>query len=81
MDEIGRERQAQAEVAAGLVEILRPIVERAGLDFALVVWTSPPPGFATFASSAGQDEMVRALKELVVRIEQGDRVEPEEDPP
>jgi len=79
-DEIGAQRAKMIQLGNELQAGMDPIFRRAGASYVLVVFTPEPPGFARFVSSVEESEVVRVLKELVVRMERGHTIDDPEEP-
>lgn len=73
-DDVGTERATMIELGDELREVIDPIFWRAGACYVLLIFTPEPPGFARFVSNVSEPEAIRAMKETVIRLEQGDTV-------
>ena len=71
---LGQQRAEMIYLGDQLQQALDVPLKRAGLSYVLVVFTPEPPGFARYVSNATRDRLVEALKEFVLRMEQGDEI-------
>ncbi len=80
-DDIGTQRATMIDLGDELRAVMYPIFKRADASYVLLIFTREPPGFARFVSNVEEPEAIRAMKETVIRLEQGDTLpDPEETP-
>lgn len=80
-DDIGTQRATMIELGEKVRAAMDPIFKRAGVSYVLTIFTPEPPGFARFVSNVEEPEVIRAMKETVIRLEQGDTIDdPQETP-
>lgn len=80
-NKVHRIRRAMIDATDRLNEVLRPAFEEAGQGYALITFPKDGlPGPARFVSNVDRADMVRALKELVLRIESDDLVDDDDTP-
>lgn len=80
-DDIGTQRATMIALGDELRDVMDPIFQRAGACYVLLIFTPEPPGFARFVSNVEEPEVIRAMKETVIRLEQGDTIDdPQETP-
>jgi hypothetical protein len=80
-DDIGTQRATMIALGDELRKGMDPVFEKAGARYVLLIFSPEPPGFARFVSNVEEPEAMRAMKETVLRLEQGDTIDdPQETP-
>ncbi len=74
-DDIGTQRAKMIQLGDELRKGMDPVFKRAGARYVLLIFSPEPPGFARFVSNVEEPEVIRAMKETVIRLEQGDTID------
>ena len=74
-NDVGSERAMMIQLGDELRAGMDPVFQRAGARYVLLIFTPEPPGFTRFVSNVEEPEVIRVMKETVLRIERGDTID------